>query len=70
MNQLSPRSHPVHVDVDGKSYSGSYTVQGRIITVSDGQRECSRQLGGIQAEALAMNLLREMVKAGGASSSS
>ena len=62
-----PRSHAVHVDVDGKSYNGSYTVQGRIVTVSDGLRERSRQLGGIAAEALAMNLLREMARENAAS---
>jgi 3-deoxy-D-arabino-heptulosonate 7-phosphate (DAHP) synthase class II len=67
MSTSLPRSHVVHVDVDGKSYSGSYTVQGRIVTVSDGQRERSRQLGGIAAEALAMNLLREMAKESAAS---
>lgn len=62
MSTSPQRVYAVHVDVEGKSYSGSYTVQGRIVTVTDGVREHSRQLGGIPAEALAMNLLREMVK--------
>ncbi len=57
------RSHTVRVEVDGKDYSASYSIQGRIVTVSHAGMECSRQLGGVSAEVLAMNLLREMVKA-------
>ena len=64
MASAAPRSYPVHVEVDGRAYDASYTVQGRIVTVTYGQQERSRQLGGISAEALAMNLLRDMVKTG------
>ncbi len=62
MSQTSPRVYAVHVDVDGTAYSGSYTVQGRIVTVTFGTLERSRQLGGMSGEVLAMNLLREMVR--------
>jgi hypothetical protein len=62
MSHTSTRSYPVQVEVDGTSYSGTYTVQGRIITVTLGTLERSRQLGGMAGEVLAMNLLREMVR--------
>ena len=67
MSSVSPRSYPVHVEVDGQPYDASYTVQGRIVTVTYGQQQRSRQLGGISADALAMNLLRDMVKDSAAS---
>ena len=64
MSSTPQRSHPVRVEVDGQDYNASYTVQSRIVTVTYGQAERSRQLGGIAAEVLAMNLLRDMVKEG------
>ena len=65
MSSIPQRSYPVRVEVDGKDYSASYSVQSRIVTVTYGQMERSRQLGGISADVLAMNLLRDMVKEGG-----
>lgn len=58
------RIYPVTVDVDGKSFSGSYVVRGRIVTVTLGTVEHSRQLGGMSHEILAMTVMREMVAAG------
>ncbi len=58
------RIYPVTVDVDGKSYRGSYVMRGRIVTVTLGAVERSRQLGGMSHEILAMTLMREMVAAG------
>ena len=62
MSHMTPRLYPVQVEVDGTPYSGTYTVQGRIITVTLGTLERSRQLGGMSGEVLAMNLLREMAR--------
>ena len=64
MSSTPQRSYPVRVEVDGKDYSASYSIQSRIVTVVYGGMECSRQLGGVSADVLAMNLLRDMVKAG------
>lgn len=58
------RTYPVTVDVGGKPHSGSYVVRGRIVTVTLGAVERSRQLGGMSHEILAMTLMREMVAAG------
>lgn len=58
------RTYSVTVDVAGKSYSGSYVIRGRIVTVTMGAVERSRQLGGMSHEILAMTLMREMVAAG------
>jgi hypothetical protein len=58
------RIYPVTVDVGGKSYSGNYVMRGRIVTVTLGAVERSRQLGGVSHEILAMTLMREMVAAG------
>ncbi len=58
------RTYPVTVDVAGKPFTGSYVVRGRIVTVTLGAVERSRQLGGMSHEILAMTLMREMVAAG------
>jgi hypothetical protein len=61
---LEQRIYPLTVDVGGKSYSGTYVTRGRIVTVTLGTVERSRQLGGVPHEILAMSLMREMVAAG------
>ena len=62
----APASPPetVRIDHEGKTYTGSYTVEGGMITVSYGDLRKTTQLGGSASHptSLARLLLWEMVK--------
>ncbi len=59
-----PLRHKFTVEVDGKTHKGTYWVAGKILTVSTGLGGKSKQVGTMEPEALAKQLLLEMVKAG------
>lgn len=60
-NKPSPISYPIQLQRNGQTYSGTYTVERRLITVKyEGLRETT-QLGGLPAEVLARTILSELV---------
>ena len=56
--------YPITCEIDGKTHKGSYWVGGKILTVSTGLGGKSKQVGTMEPEALAKQLLLELVKAG------
>jgi hypothetical protein len=56
--------HAITFEVDGKTHKGTYWVAGKIFTVSAGCGGKTRQIGTTEPEALAKQLLLELVKAG------
>ena len=60
----SPTRYPISCDIDGKSYKGTYWVAGKILTVATGGGGKSRQVGTMDQQELAKQLLLELVKAG------
>ena len=56
--------HPVTCEVGSKTHKGTYWVAGKILTVATGWGGRSRQVGSMQPELLARQLLLELVKAG------
>ena len=57
----------VEVEIDGKTYTGSYEIQGTMIEVSYGWRTKKTQLGGFigpggKPEALVRTMIRELVE--------
>ena len=56
----------VDVEIDGKTYTGSYEIQGTIIEVSYGWKTKKTQLGGSAGhpEALARIMIGELVREG------
>ena len=56
--------YPITCEIDGKTHKGTYWVAGKILTVSTGLGGKSKQVGTMELEALAKQLLLELVKAG------
>ena len=56
--------YPITCEIDGKAHKGTYWVAGKILTVSTGLGGKSKQVGTMELEALAKQLLLELVKAG------
>ena len=56
--------HSVICEVDSKTHKGTYWVAGKILTVATGGGGRSRQVGALQPELLARELLLELVKTG------
>jgi hypothetical protein len=56
--------HSVRCEFDSKIHKGTYWVAGKILTVATGGGGRSRQVGALQPESLARELLLELVKAG------
>jgi hypothetical protein len=52
------------VEVEGKTHKGTYWVAGKILTVSTGLGGKSKQVGTMEPEILATQLLLDLVKAG------
>jgi hypothetical protein len=65
--QKEQARHSIVCEIDGKRYRGTYWVAGKILTVSAGMGGKSKQVGSTPDEALAEQLLRELVKVGKAS---
>ena len=62
--QPEPQRHPVVVEIDGKTYKGTYWIAGEIMTVSTGGGGKSHQIGSRPPMQLAEQLLTALVKAG------
>jgi hypothetical protein len=58
-----PQVNPVEVEKDGVLYSGTYTVQNGIITVSYEFREKRTQVGDTPPKIMAQILLSEILAA-------
>ncbi len=56
--------HPVTCEFEGKTHKGTYWVAGKILTVATGGGGKSKQVGTIEPQELAMQLLLELVKEG------
>jgi hypothetical protein len=56
--------HPIACEFDGKTYTGTYWIAGKILTVATGAGGTSKQVGTIEPEVLARRLLLDLVKAG------
>jgi len=63
MDRPPPR-YPVTCEFDDKTHKGTYWVAGKILTVSTGLGGKSKQVGTMVPEALAKQLLLELVKTG------
>lgn len=64
-NKPLPMPIEIVVEIDGRKYTGSYTVSGRVITVHGPDfASKSTQLGGSSADSLARVLMREMIREG------
>jgi hypothetical protein len=64
MKKTPPTPLPVSVEINGKAYSGTYTTERDIITVSTAMGHKAAQIGGMTAETLARFMLRELVNEG------
>lgn len=56
--------HPVNCELEGKVYHGTFWVAGKILTVATGRGGKSEHVGTTEPEALATQLLLDLVKAG------
>ena len=54
----------ISVELDGKTYTGSYNVKRGVVTVSTLKGHKSTQVGGSPPEVIARMLLRELVSEG------
>lgn len=57
-----PGALAVSVEIDGCSYTGSYTVGGDVVTAYWGLKQCTRTTRGAPASSVARKLLRELVR--------
>ena len=64
MDTKPPPRHPVTCEVDGQTHKATYWVAGKILTVATGRGGHSKQVGTMEPEVLAKQLLLELVKAG------
>lgn len=56
--------HPITCEIDGETHKATYWVAGKILTVATGRGGNSKQVGTMEPEVLAKQLLLELVKAG------
>ena len=64
MDRKPPPRHPVTCEFDGQIHKATYWVAGKILTVATGRGGNSKQVGTMEPEVLARQLLLELVKAG------
>jgi hypothetical protein len=65
MKDTSPLPrHQITCELAGKTYKGTYWVAGKILTVATGGGGKSKQVGTMEPQELAVQLLLELVKAG------
>lgn len=64
MDTKPPARHPVTCEVDGETHKATYWVAGKILTVAARRGGSSKQVGTMEPEVLAKQLLLELVKAG------
>ena len=56
--------HQITCEFEGKTHKGIYWVAGKILTVATGGGGKSKQVGTVEPQELAVQLLLELVKAG------
>lgn len=64
MDTQPPTRHPITCEFDGETHKATYWVAGKILTVATGRGGKSKQVGTIEPEVLAKQLLLDLVKAG------
>jgi hypothetical protein len=64
MKDTPPPRHQITCESDGKTHKGTYWVAGKILTVATGGGGKSKQVGTMEPQELAKQLLLELVKAG------
>ena len=57
----NPTSRSIAVEFDGKSYSATYSVDSKVVSVECPYGSRSTQIGGSTAESVARLLVREIV---------
>ena len=60
MKSPPPTPHPTSIVIDGKTYTGTYTVESKMITVSTSAGSKTTQVGGGSAVFLARRILGEL----------
>ena len=63
-NEPDPPRAVVSCEFNGKTLYGVYWIAGKILTVATGKGDKSRQVGDMETEALAKQLLTDLAKAG------
>ncbi|MBK7765610.1 MAG: hypothetical protein IPI44_05585 [Sulfuritalea sp.] len=64
MDTKPPARHPITCEFDGETHKATYWVAGKILTVATRKGGNSKQVGTMEPEVLARQLLLELVKAG------
>lgn len=65
MQTQSPSANTVTAEIDGKTYTGSFVVEGHAVTVTYGIRTLTTRTAGARSvESTARMLLRELVPGG------
>ena len=64
MDTKPPSRHPIICEFDGETHKATYWVAGKILTVATRKGGHSKQVGTMEPEVLAKQLLLELVKAG------
>ena len=64
MHDTPPPRYSITCEFEGKTHKGIYWVAGKILTVSTGLGGKSKQVGTMGPEALAKQLLLDLVNAG------
>lgn len=62
--QINIQRHPITCQFESKTYTGTYWVAGKILTVATGKGSKSRQVGAIPQEVLAKELLGFLAQEG------
>ncbi len=57
-----PQSYDVTIEFEGKSYSTTYSVSSKVVTVNSFYGPASTQIGGSTAEIIARTLFSEILR--------
>lgn len=57
----NPELHDIEVEIDGKHYEGTYSVESGVVTVYYGFNNKATQIGGSSAQRIARTLLFELI---------
>jgi len=57
-----PKSFSVTIEFDGKTYSATYTVSSRVVTVTSLYGSLSTQVGGSRSDVVARMLFHEILR--------
>ncbi|CAN5358373.1 hypothetical protein BH10PSE17_BH10PSE17_25020 [soil metagenome] len=61
--QQPQQPRDVSVEINGKTYHGTYTTESGTVTVSNGYSRQTTHVGGSHADVIARMMLREIVQA-------